>query len=508
VIKPPSDEEIFLFSRSNKNSLYFLGAITLSFLLSGMFLFIYFNPEMKWVYLPFILITVFYLIASYAVGIFGKEFDLKSHKEFINVFNPLHYKDNIRPTVDIFYTCCGEDIKTQENALNSIVKLQLFYGENASIYILDDSKEGMSKPLYYQFLKYTNNIFYIQRDDRPYLKKAGNLRNAFRITNGEYIVIFDADFTPALNFLYHTLPYLEHYPKIGIVQTPQFFQPGEQASWVSYGTAYVQELFYRLIQVSRQSFNGSICVGTNAVYRRSSLEPFGGTADIPYSEDVRTGFRVTANNQLVKYIPVNLAKGLCPDTLPAFFLQQHRWALGSIDLFFSKEFWLGKITFMQRICYLSGMLYYISTGIGVVFINIPSLYLLSFKPEMILWFNIIFSLPSFLFGTLYNAYWSKFGWKISALMSRQVSYYANLFALIERITGNLTPWQATGVATKTKLYTKFQDVLLINAVLTYTIVIACIFYHSASMPFYNFIPTLFFQSLNFYISMRILKDQI
>lgn len=508
MIKPPNEVELYLFSRNDKNKLYLLGSITFALLFSGMLLFTWFNPEFSWIYIPFLVITFVYLLISYIIGIFGKEFDYKKHLSFIRNLSPEPWNNSAKPTVDIYYACCGEDLNVQRNALSHIVKLQLTYGENAHIYILDDSKDGISESLFHHFKEFTKNISYIRRDDRPHLKKAGNLRNAFKITNGEFIAIFDADFCPREDFLFHTLPYLIYNDNVGIVQTPQFFQPNEQKSWVSYGTAYVQELFYRMIQVSRNTFNGSICVGTNALYRRLSLEPFGGTADIAYSEDVRTGFRITANNQIVKYIPVVLAKGLCPDELPAFFLQQHRWALGSIDLFFSKEFWVNKITAMQRICYLSGMLYYISTGIGVVFVNIPSLYLLMFKPHMILWFNVAFSLPSFLFGTIYNAHWSKFKWSISALMSRQVSYYANLFALIERITGNLTPWQATGVATKTKLYSKFQDFLLINSGLTFTIVIACVFYNSASMPFYNFIPTLFFQGLNFYISMRILKDQI
>lgn len=508
VINAPDKAEIELFISSDKNKLYFFGSITAFLLFSGMLLFIYFNPEMSWIYGPFLFITIFYLILSYVIGIFGKEFNYKKHKNFVSVLNPFNTSEEFRPTIDIFYACCGEDINIQRNALSHIVKLQITYGKNCHIYILDDSKEGMSEQLLYHFKKFTENISYIRREDRPHLKKAGNLRNAFRITEGKYIAIFDADFCPSQDFFYHTVPYLEHNSKIGLVQTPQFFQPSEHETWVGYGTAYVQELFYRMIQVSRDSFDGAICVGTNAVYRRSSLAPFGGTADIPYSEDVRTGFRITANGQKVKYLPVCLAKGLCPDYLPAFFLQQHRWALGSIDLFFSREFWASKITFMQRACYLSGMLYYISTGLGVVFISLPSLYLLVFKPHLILWFNVAFSLPSFLFGTLYNAHWSKFTWNISAMMSRQVSYYANLSALIERITGNLTPWQATGVATKTKLYSKFQDFIFVNSSFTFTLVIASIFYNSASMPFYNFIPTLFFQGLNFYISMRILKDQI
>ena len=190
-----------------------------------MFLFIYFNPEMKWVYGPFLFITAFYLFISYVIGIFGKEFNRKKHMDFVSLLNPLFYEAGRRPTVDIYYACCGEDINVQRNALHHIVKLQLSYGENSHIYILDDSKDGVSFELYKHFLAFTENISYVRRADRPHLKKAGNLRNAFKITNGEYIAIFDADFCPSETFLYHTLPYLEHKSSIAIVYTTQFFQP-------------------------------------------------------------------------------------------------------------------------------------------------------------------------------------------------------------------------------------------------------------------------------------------
>lgn len=462
---------------------------------------------MSFLYFPFVFITVVYLIFSYIVGIFSKEFNYKAHRDLVRDYQVENLLEEDRPTVDIFYPTCGEPLDIQVNSLHSIIDLQKRYGNNCNIYCLDDSKNSMGLLAFDKVKHRTKNISYLSRPDKGVLKKAGNLRYAFTRTSGEYIVIFDADFVPSQNFLENTLPYFLYDKTIGIVQTPQFFDPEEQNTWVSKGTAYVQELFYRLIQVSRDHFSGAICVGTNGVYSRKCLEPFGGTADIPYSEDVRTGFRITTIGYRVKYIPIVLAKGLCPDELTAFFLQQHRWALGSIDLFLSKEFWANKISKMQRICYLSGMFYYISTGIGILFINIPSIYLLIFKPDLILWFNAVFSVPSFLFGTVYNANWSKFKWGIHAMMSRQVSYYANLFALVESLTGNITPWQATGVATKTKLYSKFQKLLFWNSILTFSTAIFCIgmnIDHGIS----NFIPTLFFQSLNFYISIRILRDQI
>lgn len=88
----------------------------------------------------------------------------------------------------------------------------------------------------------------IRRDNRPELKKAGNLRYAFARTGGDVIAIFDADFCPREDFLNETTPYFTD-PTIGIVQTPQFFRWRENQTWVEQGAGVTQEFFYRLVQV-------------------------------------------------------------------------------------------------------------------------------------------------------------------------------------------------------------------------------------------------------------------
>ena len=90
----------------------------------------------------------------------------------------------------------------------------------------------------------------IRRDDRPEMKKAGNLRYAFARTSGDAIVIFDADFCPRSDFLRETTPYLFN-PMVGILQTPQFFRWREEQTWVEQGAGSSQEFFYRMVQVSR-----------------------------------------------------------------------------------------------------------------------------------------------------------------------------------------------------------------------------------------------------------------
>ncbi len=132
---------------------------------------------------------------------------------------------------------------------------------------------------------------YIHRPDWPAGKKAGNLRYAFSQTSAEYLVILDADFAVRRDFLAETLPYMDD-PKIGIVQTPQYFRSSPAQTWIERSAGPIQEVFYRTVQVARNRLDAAVCCGTSALYRRTALEPCGGATLIPYAEDVHTGLDV------------------------------------------------------------------------------------------------------------------------------------------------------------------------------------------------------------------------
>lgn len=56
----------------------------------------------------------------------------------------------------------------------------------------------------------------------------------------------------------------------------------------------------------------------------------------------------------VKYVPLILAAGVCPNTPRTFYSQQMRWATGSTTLLSSAKFWKSNLTIMQKLCYFSG----------------------------------------------------------------------------------------------------------------------------------------------------------
>ncbi|CAM3674425.1 glycosyltransferase [Nocardioides marinus] len=117
----------------------------------------------------------------------------------------------------------------------------------------------------------------------PRHAKAGNLNNALLHTDGEFMLILDADQIPLPEILDRTLGYFDD-EKMALVQTPQYFvnvpddDPlGSQAP-----------LFYGPIQQGKDGWNSAFFCGSNAVIRREALMQLGISR---YVHEVETGVR-------------------------------------------------------------------------------------------------------------------------------------------------------------------------------------------------------------------------
>lgn len=338
-------------------------------------------------------------------------------------------------TVNIFLPTCGEPTEILNNSYSYVSQIR---NSGVRVYVLDDGsrEEVRAMAQYYGFQ-------YIARSSN-FLKKAGNIRHAFSmVPRAEFLVIFDADFCPRPDFLDVALPHIDQ--DVGILQTPQFFDIKDQPNSLASGAARIQELFYRLIQTNRDKFGGAICVGTNAIYRWVALEPHGGTYPIEHSEDVHTGFQLLRDGWKIKYLPLNLAAGLCPDTLKAFLNQQYRWCMGSMSLMTNWQFfWKAPISFMQRLCYISGFLYYITTAFSIFLLPLPGILLIWLRPENIRAVNMVFFVPALCFPLFLNFVWSRQGYGWDAMKAQLMANYAHAFAIWDKMRGNVIGWLPTG----------------------------------------------------------------
>ena len=491
---PPDDVEKVMYLKSGRLFLCSCSFISTISLLAGLTLFTKTSVNFYW-YSGIAVFLGFYMGVSFLINVMGKNFDHDKHQEVLKA-----HADYV-PSVDVFLPCCGEPLSLLANAWKNVSKLDW---PNIKVHVLDDSASDAVKQLA------TDHCFeYICRPDRPTLKKAGNLRFAFSMTSGDFIVIFDADFCPRPDFLKEVMPYFKEDEKIAIMQTPQFFQVRSEQTWVEQAAGSIQELFYRLVENSRDRWGAAICVGTCGTYRRSSLAPFGGTAAIGYSEDVHTGFSVLDAGWKVKYIPVCLAKGTCPSTAPAFFVQQYRWAMGSTTLLCNKKFWTSNLTGMQKLCFLTGMLHFTATAVSPFTNPLPGILLLWIQPESVFYYNTSFALPSLVMSFLILKLWHKQTYGLNAYRLKLVQNYAHLFAVKDKLFDTKLAWVPTGgKITDNRRYNAARLLCAIWTLITIGLVVGGAAWRTAQgHAFWNFIPTLMLVTMNTAFSYSFVFDK-
>lgn len=104
----------------------------------------------------------------------------------------------VYPSVDVFLPTAGEDMDLLENTYRHVRAVE--YPGTWRVHVLDD----MARPEV-EALAIRYGFGYLARPGSEY-KKAGNLRYAFDRTDGDHILILDADFVPRPDILLDLCP--------------------------------------------------------------------------------------------------------------------------------------------------------------------------------------------------------------------------------------------------------------------------------------------------------------
>jgi cellulose synthase (UDP-forming) len=434
--QPPEDTEKHSYVKRHLWVLILSSLISFGCIVVSQFRFAQANPWL-WIYVPLLAFTVLYYLVSLRVNAISRDFDLRRHQDLVRSWKPAEY-----PTVDILLPVCGEPVQVLHNTWTHARAMMRHYPGVTNGYVLDDSASPALAAMAADF-----GFSYGSRPNRGWYKKAGNIHYGLGRSNGQYILILDADFAPRVDLLNEMLPYMETDPKIGIVQSPQYFRVLDSQNWIERGAGAVQELFYRSVQVSRQAHDGAICVGTCAIYRRAALDSNGGTTLIEHSEDVHTGFDLRRLGWDLRYLPIVLSAGVCPDTGNAFFKQQYRWCAGSMSLLRSKKFWSTRLRLTSRLCYLSGFFYYIHTALFTFVAPLIPITLLLAMPDLLRLENMVLLLPSIIYNTIIFPMWHRCPYRLEAWTIRMLYGWAHVFAIWDILRGRQAGWQPTGSAT-------------------------------------------------------------
>lgn len=276
------------------------------------------------------------------------------------------------PTVDIFITVAGEPVDVIRKTV--IAAKNIDYSHH-KVYILNDgyvAKKDDWKDV--ETLAKELGVTCITRKVGGGAK-AGNINNALRATKSEYIAIFDADMIADPSFLKKLIPYLAD-PKVGFVQTPQYYINYPENE-ITAGAWEQQEFFFGPVMEGKNSRNAAFICGTNVLIRRTALEQVGGMYEENIAEDFLTSLFMHQRGWISYYRKEVLAVGLAPQDLLSYYKQQLRWARGSLEVLFKHNSMFKKgLSIGQKLQYLSSGLYYFNGLIVLIDIAVPLFFLL------------------------------------------------------------------------------------------------------------------------------------
>lgn len=219
---------------------------------------------------------------------------------------------------------------------------------------------------------------YLTREKNNHAK-AGNVNAALANTNGEFVLILDADHVPTQDILARTVGIAVDDPKIFLVQTPHFFinpDPIEK-NLETYGKMPGEnEMFYGVIQEGLDFWDASFFCGSAALIRRKYLLEVGGISGDSITEDAETAFLLHARGYRSAYVNRPMVAGLQPETYSGFVVQRMRWAQGMVQIFMLKNPLLFKgLKPWQRLCYTSSSGFWFFPFARTTFLFAPAAYL-------------------------------------------------------------------------------------------------------------------------------------
>jgi cellulose synthase (UDP-forming) len=220
-------------------------------------------------------------------------------------------------------------------------------------------------------------IGYIRREGNANAK-AGNLNNAFKHTDGEFILQLDADHVPLPNMLDRLLGYFED-EKVAWAQSPQDFYNTDSFTHVvnEEGRSLWEEnrIFFSLLQPGKDTWNAAFFCGSCGVLRRKAFEEIGGFSTKTVTEDMETSLVLHARGWKSVYHGETLAYGLAPSSALAYHVQRLRWGQGSMQILrkLNPLFYPG-LSIPQRIAYLTSTATYLDGIQKLIFYLAPALF--------------------------------------------------------------------------------------------------------------------------------------
>jgi cellulose synthase (UDP-forming) len=221
-------------------------------------------------------------------------------------------------------------------------------------YLLDDGR----RPEMEELAKVAG-AEYLTRPDNSHAK-AGNINAALSRTEGELVLMLDADHVPMPDALDAMVGYFDD-ERVALVQSPHDFFNHDSVQHYVVGR-HEQSLFYRVVCPGKDRHGAAYWCGSAALINRGALLSIGGVATETIAEDFHTTIRLLRHGWRTRYHDEVLVQGLAPHDLDGYLLQRDRWARGNLAVFTLPESPLRArtLTWRQRLSYLASLLAYLA----------------------------------------------------------------------------------------------------------------------------------------------------
>ncbi len=328
------------------------------------------------------------------------------------------------PTVDILIATYNEPVSILRQTVAAAAS-QRYPKEKFTVYVCDDGRREEVRQLAEEY-----GAVWAVRDEHVHAK-AGNLNNCLEnYASGELFLVLDADMIAKTNFLEKTVGHFID-PSVALVQAPQVFynpDPFQNNLQLYDAIPNEQDFFMREVLTRRSAFNAVLNVGTNALFRRSAIDEIGLIPVGTITEDMATSMLLQAKGFKTIFINETLAMGLSPDTFSDYVIQRDRWCRGNIQVLKKwNPLTLPGLSFMQRLIYFDGVLYWFF-GLQKIIYNLgPILFLLTGIP---IYYADVFTMLLFFVPTYY----------ISSLVFTLFSHKSRTYAWAHIYESALAPY--------------------------------------------------------------------
>jgi cellulose synthase (UDP-forming) len=217
---------------------------------------------------------------------------------------------------------------------------------------------------------------YMTRPDKAHAK-AGNINHALPLTDGDFVLVLDADHVPLPDALDTLVGYFDD-PEVALVQTPHDFSNHDSIQHYDMGR-HEQSVFFSAICVGKDHHNAAFWCGSCALIRREALLSIGGVATDTIAEDFHTTIKLHRQGWRTHYDDRIIAQGRAPHDLAAYLLQRDRWARGNLAVFTTSESPLRarELTASQRMSYLASLVSYLAGPMRLLLLTILAVVLWS-----------------------------------------------------------------------------------------------------------------------------------